>query len=286
MVKEFDANRIFWNSLSYETKNFFATVKTDVHLEVFTSEEIEQLLIPAPKGVALHALSSKIFTITVQSVFDPRIGSTDYIQSQVWCDFKNAAALQRVRLRQGKKNWEKTYRFTNNGVFRLRKKPNDPNETNPPIEHWTNIEKSFYPYDLKSIGRPCVLEPSALMVLVSLFDFSIGSEPLSLCVFNKKQLHNVQIRATELKRLKVNYIEKSIKSEVWKAGEIDSIKISFKTRSLAGENQKSEEFSFLGLKGDFDIYIDQVSKIPVLVSGKIPGFGKLDIGLCKVELKE
>jgi len=66
------------------------------------------------------------------------------------------------------------------------------------------------------------------------------------------------------KRLKTNYTA-------------SSDKISFTTRSLAEDGIKAEQFSFLGLKGDFDLYIDREQKIPVQVSGKLLTYGKVDI---------
>ena len=186
-IIKFYTDRIAWNNLSYETKNFFATIKVDIHLEILTAKESKKTLIPIPENTTSHTSSFKTLTITVQSVINPFIGPTDYIQNQAWYGLENATALQRIRQRQNKNDWQKTYLFTDNGVSRLRKKPNNPTEINLPIELWTNIEKSFYPYDLNNIEHSSVLEPSALMILVSLVDFSIGSEPLNLCVFNKKQ---------------------------------------------------------------------------------------------------
>jgi hypothetical protein len=40
----------------------------------------------------------------------------------------------------------------------------------------------------------------------------------------------------------------------------------------------------MGLKGDFDIFIDKVSRIPVRISGKIPGFGKVEFKLGEVQM--
>jgi hypothetical protein len=86
-----------------------------------------------------------------------------------------------------------------------------------------------------------------------------------------------------LRTVKVDYLEKSGTHQTRRNNAIEAIKISFQPRSLALNNEDPEEFSFLGLKGDFDIYVDQDSGLPVQVSGKIATFGKIDIRLQTVE---
>jgi len=84
----------------------------------------------------------------------------------------------------------------------------------------------------------------------------------------------------------VDYIEKLKESEVRREGEIEAVKFSINTRSLSGKEKKTEQFSFLGLKGDFDIYLDKTAKIPVQVCGHIPGFGEVKIRLQKIEFRK
>jgi hypothetical protein len=85
--------------------------------------------------------------------------------------------------------------------------------------------------------------------------------------------------------LKVNYVQELGGKQIRIEKNIDAIRISFQPRSLAPEDKESEQFSFLGLKGDFDIYLDKASNLPVLVSGQISTIGKVDIKLQEVELK-
>jgi hypothetical protein len=154
------------------------------------------------------------------------------------------------------------------------------------MERWTNIEESFYPYDLEKSDCLSVSEPSVLLFFVSTASLSLGDEPSSLCVFNKKQLHRVQIQVDKLQRLKVNYIEKMPTAETLKDGEIDALKISFKPTSLFKDKAEAEPFSFLKLKGDFEIFIEKTTRIPVLVKGQIPNIGRVEVKLFEVGLNQ
>jgi hypothetical protein len=197
----------------------------------------------------------------------------------------SGTALQRIRWCRGKEIWQKTYRFTQHGIFRLRKKPRDSEQTNRPAGQWIDSEESLYPYNLKTLGCSRVLAPTQLLILVSTADLTECATPLRLCVFNKNQLHQIQIRRNSTKRLKTNYTASSEKGVATKKGEIEADKISFTTRSLAEDGIKAEQFSFLGLKGDFDLYIDREQKIPVQASGNLPGFGRVTLRLHHVELQ-
>ncbi|MBE9542998.1 MAG: hypothetical protein IMF02_00775, partial [Proteobacteria bacterium] len=212
-------------------------------------------------------------------------GSDEILETQSWFDPHGAGALQRVRLRQGQDKWQKSYRFTKKGVLRLRKKPRDSREENLTLDQWTKIRNHFYLYGDKGLGCPQILEPASLLYIVSAIDLTTDQPPLNLCVFNKKQLHLVKVSVGGSQSLKVNYLENQGDNQTRVDKKIDTIKISFQPRSLAPTDIEPEEFSFLGLKGDFDIFFDQVTNLPVQVSGKISAFGKVDIKLEEVSFQ-
>jgi hypothetical protein len=283
---ELDSSGIPWKTLSFKCENFWGTAISKVKLDLLRSTNAEKLLIPNPKGRALMPKGSQVLTVSVNSTIDPLIGPDDYSETKIWFTPQEGAALQRIRVRLGKEKWQKVYRWTDSGVYRLRKKPNDSDEENQPMERWTNREESFYPYDLEKNDCLNVSEPSVLLFFVSTARLSLGDKPSTLCVFNKKQLHRVQIQVERLQRLKVNYIEKSPKAETLKDGEIDALKISFKPTSLFKDKAETEPFSFLKLKGDFEIFIEKSTRIPVLVKGQIPNIGRVEVKLLEVGLNQ
>ncbi len=258
---------------------------TDVHLMAVPVEEVADLLITDPAGEALQPSGATVFTLTVYSNINPLFGSDEILKTQSWFDPDGAGALQRVRLRQGQDKWQKSYRFTQHGVFRLKKSPKDSREENLPLDQWTKIKNRFFLYGDKGLGCPRILEPASLLHIVSAINETTAQNPLDLCVFNKKQLHLVKISVGRSQSLKVNYLETHGDNQTRVDKKIDTIKISFQPRSLAPTDIEPEAFSFLGLKGDFDIFIDQATNLPVQVSGKTSVFGKVDIRLHEVELK-
>jgi len=280
---EIDADQVFWNHLSYRAKSIFGSVTTDIYLSASQAEEAADLLIPVPGGGAVHMSSGTVFSIIIHSNIKPLLGFKEILTTQSWIDSNGAAALQRIRKRLGKKKWQKSYRYTDMGVFRLKNMPKDSQEAILPLENWTKTRESFYPYDPASPGCSAVLEPSGLLMVAAAIKQWEPDAPLNLCVFNKKQLHQVKVSVHGRRRLKVDFIEKSGTHQTRRDTAIDAIQISFEPRSLAQNNPEPEEFSFLGLKGDFDIFVDPNSYLPVQVSGKIATLGKIEIRLQTVE---
>ena len=281
---EIDADKVSWAHLSFRAKSIFGKVTTDVHLMAVPVEEAADLLITDPTGEALQPSGATIFTLTVYSNIDPLLGSDEILETQSWFDPNGAGALQRIRLRLGQRKWQRSYRFTQQGVFRLKKIPKDSREKNLPLDQWTKIKNRFFLYGDKGLECPQILEPASLLYIVSAIDLTMADPPLNLCVFNKKQLHMVKVSVGGSQSLQVNYLEKLGDSQIRVDKEIETIKISFQPRSLAPTDMEPEVFSFLGLKGDFDIFIDKTSRIPVQVSGNITAFGKVDIFLQEVTI--
>jgi hypothetical protein len=278
-----EAGQVLWKNLSYQGKNFLGKVETVVSLADLPAEEAQGLLISIPEGSPLQALTTHLMVIDVQSVADPLFGANNLTGSRAWFTPGDAAALQRIRSRKGDDIWQNTYRFAEKGVYRLRRKPGGVDEKKLAPEHWTKIKASFYPYQAIGPGSQTVLEPTALLYLVSALDFRKPTAPRSLYVFDRKQLHQVQVHVDGLQRLKVSYIEKNPGKDIRREGMIDTAKISFKPRALVPRDEQPEDFSFLGLKGNFEIYIDAATRVPVQVSGQISGIGTVQIRLQTVE---
>jgi hypothetical protein len=283
LAGEPEAGQVLWKHLSYQGKHFLGKIETVVSLAGLPAKEAQRVLMPLPEGNPLQASTTHVMVIDVQSAVDPLFGANDLTGSQAWFIPGDATALQRIRFRKGDDIWQNTYRFTQKGVYRLRKKPGRADEKILAPKHWTKIKESFYPYHDKHPGSQAVLEPTGLLYLVSAFDFMKQTAPRNLYVFDRKQLHQVKIHVSGRQRLKVSYLEKTLKKDIRREGLIDAVKISFETRALVPQDEQPEEFSFMGLKGNFEIYIDGATRIPVQVSGQISRIGKVHIRLQTVE---
>ena len=286
VAKRFDAHPVTWKRLLYRANHIFGNLTTEVQLDYLPARLIGDLLIKTSQGEPIQPVGRHIGSITVRSVINTLVGSNSEIVSDSLFNLNDASALRRIRQLKGKEFWQKTYRFTRGGVYRLRKRPNGPDEADQGMAHWTDIKESFYPYGSTSHGCLQVMEPSTLLYIFSSVDFSAEGDTLNLCVFNKKQVHDVHVRKHGHQRQTMSYEEILPQNNVIKnAAKIETLKISMTSRPLVGETEAAETFSFLGLKGDIEFLIDPASRIPVQISGRIPYVGRLDFKLEKVWLR-
>lgn len=280
-----ELGNVSWRILSFKANSSFGKLKTDVQLTNVPARETAELFTAAPQHEALQATGSNTGSIRVHSSADPLLGSREELETRSWFNPEDISALERVRLRRGKQLWQKSYRFAKNGVYRVRKKPVDEHEQGLTPDQWTSVQEVFYPHTVKDSECPVILEPNGLLYLASALDFENQQFPLEVCVFNKKQLHRVEISAGRAQALEVDYLEKTQETDTRIQKRIETIKLSFEPHPLTPPDVDPETFSFLGLKGNFDIFLDKTSGIPVRVSGASASFGEADILLDTAEIK-
>ena len=95
----------------------------------------------------------------------------------------------------------------------------------------------------------------------------------------------MSLRAQGIHSLEVDYIEKDQQTETRQKGTIEALKIAIETRPMESNLNDSEDFSILGLHKDIVFFIDVRSRLPLQISGYIPGVGKADLKLNEVRIR-
>ena len=136
-------------------------------------------------------------------------------------------------------------------------------------------------------GCPNVTERLVLIYIASASATEISKrmQPLSFCVFGRRQLFHVRLKPEGYHALEVDFIEKKQQGEIRRRGEVEALKIALETQPLASDLRKVEDFSFLGFQEDIAIFIDPASDLPIQLSGKIPTIGNATIKLHEVWLR-
>lgn len=282
-----DPNRVPWTQLSYKIKNFTAEVNVQVQMESLPTAEVETALIKSPQGTPINAWSPEASRLTVHYMVDTIFMPPVNTINQVWFNPEDATALGRIRLRRGKDDFKNVYRFTEQGVFRHQRKPQDKQEILKQPEKWTDVKDTFYAYNLDQLGCPNVTERLVLIYIASASaaEISKSMQPLSFCVFGRRQLFHVRLKPEGFQSLKIDFIEKKQQGKIHRQGEVQALKIALDIQPLASDLKNVEDFSFLGFQEDIAIFIDPVSGLPIQSSGKISMVGNLTIKLHEVWLR-
>jgi len=279
-----DPSRVEWTHLSFHAKNFWVKVSTDVQLTSLPANAVEALLLVPSMGVPVKPAEPNVRQMAISTTINPVFRPPVTINYQVWFNPENAAVLGRTRLRRGEEDLIKIYRFTEQGVFRQRKEPKDSKEVSLEPEKWTNVQDSFYPYNLADLGCPFVSGRLLLIYIISATDPAKSAESQSICVFGKEQLHRVRFHNEGLQSVEFNHVVKDRLTEVRKKGMVKAFKIAVVTQPMEPDREDPEVFSFLGLQKDIVIYVDPASRLPIQVSGTIPMVGNVSLKLREVRL--
>ncbi len=267
----FDPQRVKWTRLELKAKKLFITASTVVRLRTVSASEAGGEWIESSRGEGVLPGGATVMEVAIDSTAAGRESAVN-----VWFGPRHAAAVQRLKVRKGKRAYRKVSRFTDVGTYVLRTAPLEESEAGRPFTEWTKIEEFFYPYPAHS-GCRTVSEPSALLYILSASSFSPG-QTRRLCVFSGRKTIPVAIEFLGFEPLEVDYAETSAGPARRRKGEIRTRKVAI--RPLAD----GEDFELLGLEGDIEVFLDVESGVPLQVRGKIGGLGRVAVRLTAVEL--
>jgi hypothetical protein len=280
----FDPQRVPWKELRYKAKNWAVSLTVTMALEALPSEEAQTELVASDRGVPHKAAGPQALRMRLDMETDALFNDPVQITNVVWFDPRDAAALGRYRLRRGEDDFEKIYRFTDQGVFRKNREPRSKEEARGEPNQWSFNVQTFYAHNLEQLGCPVASERLLLLYVASAAAELFDGQPRSLCVFGKRQLHRVQLKAQGRRSIKVDYVESRQQAQKTRQGEIQALAIALEAEPLASSLDKPENFSFLGMHTNIVIFLDPQSNLPLQVSGDIPKAGSGDLKLFEAEL--
>ncbi|MBL0714521.1 MAG: hypothetical protein JJV98_12555 [Desulfosarcina sp.] len=280
-----DPQRVSWEHLRYQSKNMMVTLTAEMKLQALPAVQAEAVFLKNPRGTPLKASGPEVLHIALDMMIDFIFRAPVIITNEVWFNPDDAAALGRFRLRRGEDDFEKTYRFTEQGVFRRNREPRTREEAALDPDQWSRLIDTFYSHDLDQLGCPVVTERLVLIYILSAIENLKDHQPFSLCVFGKRQLHRVELKPEGSQTLKVDFVEKQPQAETRRQGEVQAIKIALKAEPMVSDLDKPENFSLLGLHKNIVIFIDPKTRLPIQITGDITTIGKATLKLLEVQYR-
>jgi hypothetical protein len=263
----------------YGAKNIWADVKVNVRLEAQSKAKMKAELPPIRQGEAIPIPDAGGFRMTTNIVTDAAFKAPVRKINYAWFIPHDGTVLGRLRLRLGKDDFKKSYRFTRQGVFRHRLEPENKKEASLKPEKWSDSLDTFYPYSPVQSGCVNVTDRLLLVYIASAVGMQEGSQPLSVCVFGKRSLFRVRLKPIGIQSIKSDFTEVNQQTENRRKGKLDALKVDFDVRLMASDPKIDENFSFLGLRDNISIYIEPETNLPIQIRGDIPSVGKAILNL-------
>lgn len=276
---ELDANQIPWSHLVYRAQSLWVDVTVDVRLEPQTQAKMQAELPVNRRGEAIQIPDAGGFRMTTDIETDVAFKPTVEKKNLVWFIPHDATALGRLRLRRGKDDFKKIYRFTKQGVFRHRQEPKNKQEALLKPEKWTDTSDTFFSYQPAQLGCANVTDRLLLSYIAVAAGLQENSQPLSVCVFGKRKLFRVRLKPAGVQSIESDFSEIKHQTQIRRQGKLNALKINFEIRQLASDLGIDENFSFLSLRKNISIYVEQATRLPIQIRGDIPSAGHAVLNL-------
>jgi len=274
-----------WTQIHYEASRGIATLNVDLDLQPLSRTTLTRNL-PAHEGLPalpLPANSVEIYELRAKIHLKHLFG--DYAtDDKLWFRTDDLGAIQREKTRSGNKEYVKTFRYQSTGTHRLRIRPDGRSERKKPSSAWTDRSHSFYNYSQALKYCKVVSEPGLLFFVATANDFS-DNQPVQVCVFSDDSLFRMTIEPVGRETIEVDYSlkKKNGKQEQIK-GKVKALHLHITAKRLPGGSKKAD-FEILDFKGSQELYIDPKRRIPLRISGSLPGMGKGDVDISSVTLR-
>lgn len=266
-----------WRELTLELS---PAIVVKAKLKAIIGEEAIPELLNRPNALT-PAKESLLYHLTVETRLKWFLSSKTWL-GNLWLQ-PNMQALQRTRIKYGKKGSYKLYRYAEHGVYRIRKEPiNQENAFQPP-ENWLKLKESFYPFPSQA-RQDCdiITDPYSILLLISNNYPAKGQSSASLCMFNKKDLYRVKFERAGTQPLQVDYIEKGARKRHIKTI-VQAEKILIRPTAYE-PGGTTESFEFLGMEGEIILLRSPDTHFLLQVEGKVPEFGRAKLNLSKIKL--
>ncbi len=252
-----------WRSLTLELPPAFV-----VKAELERTEPSAAPLVTRPRALAPR--TPRLLHLKVTSHLKWFLTTKSWL-GDLWLQ-PDGVALQRNRLKSGKRPNLKIYRYAEDGVYRLRHRPDERNDSPP--GRWPLESERFYPYP-RAVRQRCPIIGDPYVLLILLSQDKVPGEPL--CLFNKRTVYQVTLERKGKRSISVAYrldddtVQTRLEAERWLI------------RPVPLEPERSPEpFEFLGMEGTIEVLRDPATHLPVQFQGRVENFPRARLSLTRV----
>ena len=268
-----DPSRVKWKSLYYKTYVLLFSFKVRAKLNIIHSANSTNTLLTSKQGQGTFPRMNPSYRIDLNSKFLNRDSLTS-----LWFD-PDGTAFQRTQTETGSKKRIKIYRILKNGFYSLDIKPKE-NEKDLPPEKWTLSEEGFRTFKMMPPDGTVVTEPTALYYIVSASYIDRPGDKFEKHIFTKYGIYKLSLFAVGYREIETDFesINKGEKKTFNRT--VKTLHIKMSTAPI--DSTQKNEFEFLGLKKDIDLYLDPATRVLTQISGKADKIGYADIKLKEV----
>lgn len=263
--------------LVYGASKFLISVETEVTQNVMSAEAAKTDLLAAGRDEGLAASEEGVFKINLSSSILGTRSSFD-----AWLN-PDGAILQRTSLYTGHKDWYRNFRYFEGGAYSIKRKPHNSQEEGRPWSEWSEVNEDRYIVSEKAAGVT-LSEAEAIFYLVNVANLKKPGDVAVQHLFDTDGTITVTMTVADIVPLEVDFKEFTTNGERHVEETLDAVHIRIACAPF-DPTANTENFKFLGYKGDIDFYIDPVRRVMIRATGKIDYIGTVEINLKEADFR-
>jgi hypothetical protein len=275
------AQTVTWSYASFQAERLGGKVTADVRIATLPVAAAQAVFLPSPRGEPFRASGPDVLKLSIHIRIDLIGRGPLRVENHAWFDPRDGTPLFLVRTRRGLDDYYQQFRFTQEGVFRRQREPASTAEAAGPPESWTKRGEHFYAYPPNEMNCLPVLETSTLIYLLSAASEKVLHHQGPLCVFHKRQLHRVSLKATPAESVGFDYLEKRGETEIRRSGKMPARKIRIESRPIGSYRGQVEDF----FRDGTQLVLSLDGSLPLTASCDLPLIGDVVMKLKEIHFK-
>lgn len=274
-------DRLNWSELRFHASKFFISIDADVELADIAASAIDGMLIEAGEGTAVASATPNKSLVFSTEAFGRRT------RAEVLLNAADGATLQRTSHDSGKRNRHRIYRYTDIGAYQKTWWPVSKEQEKFSAERfreWSKFEEGMRPF-AEAVHGEIVTDPGALLYIVGAAPLEKAGDSIEILAYARKNVHRVQVEVAGMEQIKVKYGQEGGTNPGERKGEIDALKLLVRGQ-MVDDGDDDDQFELLGLRGDIDIHIDPVTRVPLQIEGNVKIAGHAVMRLTRLKLAQ
>lgn len=266
-----------WSDLEFSASRLLLSASARVSIAGPKTPGEELLVPPEGRPVAAGPVVMDIHYVT-------RLAG-QHTDMTLVVDPSSAAALQMVLLDSGRRQRERTWRFTDSGAYHWTRRPAGSAQAKRPPPQWSDRTEGFRRYPADPGGRS-VTDATALLYILSAAPLRAPGDRYDILEFSRRELHLVTAEARDNITLKVDFTQRQDGRVIRRKQSLPALRISLRGSLFRdADGSDDDPFRLMGLTDGIEVALDPATRMPLQVSGSMPYLGKVTFRLTSATLR-
>ncbi len=276
---ELRAERIGWTELHYRASKLGFSVESRLELRAMDQPEIARALVDTVPGNWLPAPAQGGWLLHLETD-----GLGKHSRLELLID-RYGRSIQQTQVETGRRlkdHRDRTYRFGRDAVHTNTRKPKA-EEVRSPHSAWS--ERSDWTQRLPDeLPRDLVLgQSTGLFYTLAAAELNAPGDRVRTHVFAKGRVMQIDLVVEERELVCSEHLEEDDSGSRRRAEPVKALRIRLSARGL-GQHSGDGDFRFMGLKGKVHVYVDEETRAPILITGRIGWLGRAKVKLERLVL--